>query len=118
MKRLKTFFGYLDYLGLIGFVVVFGLLLWPQTALWGGVWLAVAAMLLVQLIVRGVWGRGFAINPPLGNVLTDCGLFIFSILSYRELEPAQQYLQPLFVAGMVMTGLDLAMFLIDRIAKK
>lgn len=115
LATIRKIFAYLDWLSLIGFIVVFGIYLIPKTMIGGVVTIVCAIGLLLIMFEESSKtyspNRRISAGKPLGNPLVDIGLGIFA---YLNLDTTNN-LNNLFIAGLVMVGIDFILWVINSI---
>lgn len=110
LATVRKILAYLDWLSLIAFIIVFGILL-IQKNVTAGVFTFIFAVSIILIMFAESSKRYSPKNrvsggKPLGNPLIDIGLGVFAIVS---LSPGD-YLNPLYIAGIIMVGVDLLLW--------
>lgn len=116
LATIKKWLAYLDWVALIGFIVVFGSLIWRISVVG-----AILAFLLAVAMIGFMFVRSslkfspqnrISAGKPLGEPLVDTAILLYSYVAILDEGPQWN---PLFVAGLCMVIIDLALWFVGQL---
>lgn len=113
LVAIRKILAYLDWLALIAFIIVFGILL-IQKNVTAGVITFIFAVAIIFIMIAESSKRYSPQNrvgggKPLGNPLVDVGLAVYGFVSFSP----GNHLNTLYIAGIIMVTIDLLLWMVN-----
>lgn len=113
LVAIRKILAYLDWLALIAFIVIFGILLIQKNVTAGVITLIFAISIIIIMIAESS-KRYFPQNrvsggKPLGNPLVDVGIAVYGFVSFSP----DNHLNPLYIAGIIMVTIDFLLWMVN-----
>lgn len=113
LVAIRKILAYLDWLALIAFIIVFGILL-IQKNVTAGVIALVCAIGIILIMIAESSKRYSPQNrvgggKPLGNPMVDVGLAVYGFVSFSP----GNHLNPLYIAGIIMVTIDFLLWMVN-----